>query len=93
VSASLLKTTAEFRKNLNKKLPTSHRLVNPKERIDASEFGVVFAVILTGRKDGWELPVFSKITLSEVSKQLFGLGFPVSVEVIKGNLKPKAPVS
>jgi uncharacterized protein (TIGR04141 family) len=77
VSASLLLWDAGFRKDLNKKLPASHRFADPAARPNPSQYEVAFAVA-SQSKGRLILPFFSRVTLRNAHRQLSNYGFKVS---------------
>ena len=77
VSASLLLWDAGFRKDLNRKLPASHRLADPAARPNPSHYEVAFAVA-SQSKGRLILPFFSRVTLRNAHRQLSNYGFKVS---------------
>lgn len=77
VSASLLLWDAGFRKDLNKKLPASHKLADPAARPNPSQYEIAFAVA-SQSKGKLILPFFSRVTLRNAHRQLSNYGFKVS---------------
>jgi uncharacterized protein (TIGR04141 family) len=68
----------EFRTAVNKKLPTSHKLLNPKDRIVTSQHEIAFVVISKSKKT-LTLPFFSRLTLRNVYRRLQGFGYKVTL--------------
>lgn len=69
VSATSALSDAEFRKAVNKKLPESHKFVDPEQRISASSYEVCFAIGST-EIGSLKLPFFSRVTLRNAYRTL-----------------------
>ena len=70
---------AEFRKLANAKLPTSHKLTQPKQPLGPHT--VTYAIISTSAKP-LTLPFFSKVTLNNAVTTLRSLGYKVTITKI-----------
>lgn len=71
---------SEFRKEVNKKLPSGAKIsapTNPRESME-----VVFGIISKSEKE-LNIPFFSKLSLKNVASRLRNLGYKVSVVKIK----------
>lgn len=73
VSAELFAQEPDFRRQVNKKLPSDFR-VDSKRNPRTGEYTVVFGIVSKSAKP-LELPIFSKITLRNATRRLGGLGF------------------
>ncbi|WP_083440411.1 TIGR04141 family sporadically distributed protein [Aquincola tertiaricarbonis] len=71
----------EFRTRLNDKLPHTCKLTDPRKRIDASSYTIVYA-IATVKKLPEQLPFFSKLTLKNALKSLRAMNFQVELATI-----------
>jgi uncharacterized protein (TIGR04141 family) len=78
VSGQLFKSDAEFRRKVNAKLPTSHRLADPKAPISQGDYRVIIAIV-GGPASCAKLPFFSRVTLKHAFTQLDAYGYKVSV--------------
>lgn len=82
VSGELFLAEEDFRKKVNEKLDESHKLANPEEKPQASEYKVIFAIISKSEKT-LELPFFSKVSLRNTLRRLErALGYPVTLQKI-----------
>ena len=81
VSAEAFIRDADFRKKLNSKLPISIQLANPILRPNPHDYKIVYA-IATSKKLPHELPFFSKVTLKNALKILWGLDYAVEIAAI-----------
>jgi uncharacterized protein (TIGR04141 family) len=73
-----------FRKKVNARLPSSHKVSDSSKKPDASGFPVVFAVVSRSAKDiDKSLPFFSRLALRNAARQLQMLGYPVTLVKIK----------
>lgn len=78
VSGQLFKSDAEFRRKVNEKLPTSHRLADIRAVVRQDEYRVVI-VIVGGPGTALQLPFFSRVTLKNSYKLLDAYGYRVAV--------------
>lgn len=83
VSARLLLSDSDFRKKVNVKLPTSHKLKNVSQKPKADEFEVVYAIASNSGATAFDLPLFSKINLRNSFSQLQMYGMKASLAVIQ----------
>jgi uncharacterized protein (TIGR04141 family) len=81
VSGELFQTDGQFRKEVQAKLPPSHRF-NCEQKPRAGEFKVVFSVISDSPGD-LVLPFFSKLNLKHAVRRLEGYGFDVALAKIE----------
>jgi len=96
VSAEAFIRDMEFRKKLNTKLPPSIQLSDPTLRPNPHNYKIVYAIATT-KNLPQELPFFSKVTLKNALKVLWGLDYSVEVVaitvdpalLIKKKYKPK----
>lgn len=84
-SGELFAGDAEFREKLNKELPDPHKLNNPVERPDTTNYEIIYGIISKSGKD-LDIPFFSKVTLKNAKSRLEGLGYKVSIAKIRANL-------
>jgi uncharacterized protein (TIGR04141 family) len=82
VSATLLLWDDGFRTQLNKKLPPTHRLPNPKQKPTTKDYEIAFA-IASNAKGPLTLPFFSRVTLRNAYRQLTNYGFKVTCTKIE----------
>jgi len=78
VSADLVYFDVEFRKLVNKKLPPQFEIHSDNERLKATEYEVILAIISQSDKK-LKLPFFSRISLSHTMRRIRGYGFQVSL--------------
>lgn len=83
VSARLLLSDPDFRKKVNDKLPTSHKLKNVSQKPKADDFEVVYVIASNSATASPELPLFSKINLRNSFNQLQMYGMKVSLAFIQ----------
>jgi uncharacterized protein (TIGR04141 family) len=77
VSANSLLADAGFRKEVNRRLPVSHRFRDPEKKPVAGDYEIAFAIISDA--DGkLRLPFFSRVTLRNATRQLRNYGFSVT---------------
>lgn len=76
-SGELFQTDPDFRRALNAKLPTDHRLADTAKRPKQGDYGVVFAVV-SDRPGPLVLPFFSRLNLKHAMRRLDGYGFRVA---------------
>jgi uncharacterized protein (TIGR04141 family) len=76
-SGELFQTDPEFRKALNAKLPSDHRLADPAKRPKQGDYRVVFAIV-SDRPSSLVLPFFSRLNLKHAVRRLDGYGFRVA---------------
>lgn len=79
IATRLFLSDSDFRKEVNKKLPKSHKITNPSQKPKASDFEVVYAIACDNKTDAGELPLFSKINLRNNFIQLQTYGVKVSL--------------
>lgn len=82
-SGRLFASDADFRIQVNAKLPEAFRLANPLERVNTGNYEIVFGIISKEDGDGLTLPFFSRVNLQNSTRILEGLGFSVSLLKIK----------
>lgn len=78
VSGTALVSDAEFRKTLNKKLPSKFRLDNPIQRPQARHYEIAYVIPSRSASD-LVLPFFSRVTLRNALQQLGAFGFKVTL--------------
>lgn len=84
VSGNAFAQDREFRRALNDLLPRSHKLTDPSERPDPSQFEIVYAVVSNSSDPiDRSLPFFSRLNLRNAARQLNGYGFKVSLTKIE----------
>jgi uncharacterized protein (TIGR04141 family) len=86
VSAETFMKHADFRVQLNKKLPPSLKLPNPLARPEAKNYRVVYA-IATAKDLPRDLPFFAKVALKGALSELEMLGFGVAINKIEIDAK------
>ena len=84
VSAEVFLMDADFRRELNKKLPKTHIYQNPKEQPDPSKYEIAFGVISRSRKE-LKLPFFSRVNFRNTTRRLKGYGYKVTLTKILVN--------
>jgi uncharacterized protein (TIGR04141 family) len=77
VSANLFLADASFRKEVNRRLPSSHRFRDPDKRPPPGDYEIAFAVI-SEVQGKLRLPFFSRVTLRNAARQLRNFGFSVT---------------
>lgn len=77
ISGSLFLWDGRFRKELNNKLPASHRLAKPDQRPRAEDFEVAFGIISRSRSK-LVLPFFSRVALRNAYRTLNSYGYRVT---------------
>ena len=82
VSGELFQADIEFRRKLNRVLPTGHRLANPDQPPTSKQYQVVFAVI-SSRPGALSLPFFSRLNLRHAVRRLEGYGYRVALAKIE----------
>jgi uncharacterized protein (TIGR04141 family) len=96
VAASLWLGDPEFRRKVNAKLPTTHKLPNATKRPNSEDYQVIFAVTSNSNAPiASALPFFSRLSLRNVSRQLTGAGYRVSlvkIEDVTGGRIAATPV-
>jgi uncharacterized protein (TIGR04141 family) len=85
VSAELFKSDVRFRKELNTRLPSQHKITNIEEVPSPNEYKVVYAVISKYEED-LSIPFFSKISLRHAVNRPTTLGY--KVELAKVGVSP-----
>jgi uncharacterized protein (TIGR04141 family) len=86
VSGELFLSDQEFRNQVNKLLPNSHKIINPNDKPKANDYEVIFAVISKSNNQ-LELPFFSKVNLKNAKRTLETFGFEVSLNKIVNKKK------
>jgi uncharacterized protein (TIGR04141 family) len=84
VSGELFQMDSEFRRKVNEKLPSAHRLSNPDRRPRQGAYQVIFGVISSVPGD-LVLPFFSRLNMKHAVRRLQGFGYRVT--------KAKIPVA
>jgi uncharacterized protein (TIGR04141 family) len=83
VSALLFHTAADFREKVNEKLAASHKLANPSEKPNPSDFEIVLAIVSRSEDPiRTALPFFSRIAAVNTARELRGYGYRVSLRKI-----------
>src|SRR3989338_8681941 len=82
VSGELFIADKDFRKKVNEKLSSSHKISNTENRPNASDYEVIFAIISSSEKD-LEIPFFSKVSLRNAKRRLETYGYKVALQKIK----------
>ncbi len=77
VSAELFVGDEEFRRKLNSKLPTPHKLSNTRIRPTAPDYEVIYGII-SSDPSALEIPFFSKVSFRNAKRRLTALGYSVS---------------
>lgn len=78
VSGRLFLTDLKFRKKVESRLPSSHKIEGvDNKKIDSSKYQIILAVISSSNKDPLEMPFFSKVTLRSTRKMLEAFGYSV----------------
>lgn len=85
VSAELFRGDVRFRKDLNKRLPSRHKIKGIEEVPSPNEYKIVYAVISEYEED-LSIPFFSKISLRHAVNRLATLGY--AVELAKVSVTP-----
>lgn len=85
VSGTLFKQEPEFRTSANAILCSDQKIQNI-ENTDVSDFEIIFGIISHSKKD-LDLPIFSKITLTNIHKSLSSFGYKVTYKKIYNNKK------
>jgi uncharacterized protein (TIGR04141 family) len=81
VSATLFLSDQRFRKEINKLLPTSHRLRTVDGPPQANNYEIAYA-IASKASGPLGLPFFSRVTLRHTYKQLQNMGYRVTLNKI-----------
>ena len=81
VSAELFLRDPGFREEVNKILPPSHRLTDPKQRPNPETYEIVFCIISRSDKE-LVLPFFSRVNLRAAVRRLQDWGYRVSLKKI-----------
>jgi uncharacterized protein (TIGR04141 family) len=75
-----------FRKDVNALLPPSHRLPNPNADQTASDFEVIYGIVMKATEPlNKSLPFFSRVTLVSAYTSLRLMGYKVGVRQIANN--------
>ena len=81
VSGELLLADSDFRKKVNEKLSNGHKISNPDNKPNSSEFQIIFTIISSSSKQ-LEIPFFSKVSLRNAKRRLETYGYKVSLQKI-----------
>ncbi|MBI2270272.1 MAG: TIGR04141 family sporadically distributed protein [Bacteroidetes bacterium] len=82
VSGELFIQDPKFRKELNKKLPSGRKLINPGNKPDPSSYEIVFTIISNSQDERPHLPFFSKVSIKNAKRRLEGYGYKVTLKKI-----------
>lgn len=88
-SAILIKSYPDFREKANELLDEHMRLPGRSDPIQPNEYTVVYGIIRSGGFASRKLPLFSRVTLNRVARQLRGMDLKVEVHMIDGTPAPK----
>lgn len=75
-SGELFVADGEFRRLLNDKLPTDHKLANVQDRPDPRDYEIIFGVI-SKSNNPLDIPFFSKVSFRNAKRRLEGFGYKV----------------
>lgn len=85
VSGELFVQDEDFRKELNNKLPATHKLPDTSVRPKPEEYEVSFAII-SKSQGPLEIPFFSKVSFRSAKRRLGGYGYKVTkAKILKIN--------
>ncbi|HVO68126.1 MAG TPA: TIGR04141 family sporadically distributed protein [Syntrophales bacterium] len=84
ISGELFQTDPGFRKQVNQRLPETHRLKNVNDRPESQQYQIVFAII-SDSPDDLVLPFFSRLNLKHAARRLQGYGYRVVLSKISVN--------
>jgi len=84
VSSTLFCSDSEFRKLVNKKLPSSHNISSPNENPDPRDFEIAFAIV-SDQVEKLNIPFFSQVGLRSVYRQLSAFGYKVTLTKIQAS--------
>jgi uncharacterized protein (TIGR04141 family) len=87
VPAELFLNVPEFREAVNEYLGPNHKLANPKNTINPSEYEVVYAIISKSENE-LRLPFFSKVMLRHARRTLETMKYKVSLCKVKNIYRP-----
>jgi uncharacterized protein (TIGR04141 family) len=87
VSGRLFLNEVDFRREVNKVLPQSHRLANPETKPAPNEYEVVYGVISQSPRR-LILPFFSRVNLKNAYSNLTSIGYRVSTAKIEASERP-----
>lgn len=82
VSGELFRMEPDFRRLVNDKLPSSHRIDNHHRQPDRDEYRIVFAVVSKQTGAGLSLPFFSRLNLRSAARRLQAYGYRVAIAKI-----------
>lgn len=83
ISAKLFISDQEFRKKLNKILPTGYKLTSPTDRPMSNEYTIIFAIIKKfNQNDELDLPFFAKLNIKIAKEMLEDLYYKVKLQPI-----------
>jgi len=88
VSGELLLADKEFREKVNEKLSNGHKINNPNDKPNPSDFQIIFGIISSSSKQ-LEIPFFSKVSLRNAKRRLETYGYKVSLQKISVEEKKK----
>ena len=89
VSGELLLADKEFRGKVNEKLSNGHKISNPNDKPNSSDFQIIFGIISSSSKQ-LEIPFFSKVSLRNAKRRLETYGYKVSLQKISAEETKKA---
>ena len=78
VSGELFIYDNDFRLEVNKKLPSSHKFIDTTIKPNSGEYEILYAIIYPKNKD-FEIPFFSKVNLRNAKRRLETFGYNVSL--------------
>lgn len=81
ISGELFLTESQFRREVNSKLPRTHRIENIGRRPTSADYKIVFAIISDAPGD-LILPFFSRLNLRHATRRLEGYGYQVALAKI-----------
>ena len=82
VSGELLINDSDFKNKLNDKLPLTHKISNPTNRLNAGDYEIIYAII-SDSDSPLDIPFFSKVSLRNSYRRLINYGYKVSIKQIK----------
>ena len=78
VSARLFHSDREFRRGVNDRLPATHKILDADAHLPRDQYEVVYAIISRSASE-LRLPIFSRINLRHVYRDLLPLGYRISL--------------
>jgi uncharacterized protein (TIGR04141 family) len=85
VSGQLFMSDAEFRKEVNARLPASRKFADTRSRPDPRSYRIVFAVVKDEAGKSLSLPFFSRLNARQAVQTLAGYGYRVTLAKIPIN--------